>query len=111
MLGDKCVVAGYAKLPQATAAAQVYQMVTMVLLVDKNTDEVLDASVTLVTPVARTFVEALLVGSNLVTEQDAFLAEISANYGGGAQRAIKQAYKDLCERYAEMKELGEPPAR
>lgn len=107
MAGDRCIVGGYARLPQATAAAQVYQMVAMVALVDKRTDTVIEASVTLVTPVARAFVEGLLVGSNLLSGQDEFLEEIGLNYGGGAQKAIKQAFKDLCDRYLEMRSRGE----
>jgi hypothetical protein len=104
--GDRCVACGYAKLPQQTAAAQVYQMVTIVTLVDKTTDTVLEASVTLITPVARSFVETILVGSNLITDQEQVLQELRVNYGGGAQKAVKQAYRDLCDRYAEMKAAG-----
>jgi hypothetical protein len=104
--GDRCIACGYAKLPQQTAAAQVYQMVTIVTLVDKSTDTVLEASVTLITPVARSFVESLLVGSNLIADQEQVLQELRVNYGGGAQKAVKQAYRDLCERYAEMKAAG-----
>jgi len=104
--GDRCIACGYAKLPQQTAAAQVYQMLTIVTLVDKTADVVLDASVTLVTPVARSFVERLLVGSNLVTDQERILQELRVNYGGGAQKAVKQSYRDLCERYADMKAAG-----
>jgi hypothetical protein len=81
-------------------------MFTMVTLVDKTTDTVLEASVTLITPVARSFVETLLVGSNLVTDQERILQELRVNYGGGAQRAVKQAYRDLCERYSDMKSAG-----
>ena len=106
MAGNRCVACGYAKLPQATAAAQVYQMLTVAVLVDKGTDVVEQASVSLVTPVAREFVEGMLVGSNLVTGQEHFLEELTMNYGGGAQRAVRQAYRDLCERYAEMKKTG-----
>jgi hypothetical protein len=106
LTGDRCVACGYAKLPQQTAAAQVYQMVTIVTLVDKTTDTVLEASVTLITPVARSFVETLLVGSNLVSDQERVLQELRVNYGGGAQKAVKQAYRDLCDRYAEMKAAG-----
>jgi hypothetical protein len=104
--GSKCIACGYAKLPQTTAAAQLYQMVTIVVLVDKTTDSVLEASVTLITPVAREFVEKLLVGSNLVSDQERFLEEMTENYGGGAQKAVKQAYRDLCERYLELKAGG-----
>ena len=65
---------------------------------------------TLLTPVARDFVEELLVGSNLLTDQERVLDELQVNYGGGAQKAVKQAYKDLCERYLEMKHgLPAPP--
>jgi len=106
MSNDRCVACGYAKLPQATAAAQVYQMLTVAVLVDKKSDVIERASVTLVTLVAREFVENLLVGSNLVTGQERFLEDLRVNYGGGAQRAVRQAYRDLCERYAEMKKVG-----
>lgn len=106
MTGTRCIACGYAKLPQQTAAAQVYQMVTIVTLVDKTTDTVLEASVTLITPVARTFVESLLVGSSLAADQERILEELRVNYGGGAQKAVKQAYRDLCERYQEMKHAG-----
>ncbi|MBC7294558.1 MAG: DUF3870 domain-containing protein [Thermoleophilia bacterium] len=106
MAGNECVVCGYAKLPQATSAAQLYQMLTIVARVDKTTDVVQKASVSLVTPVAREFVEELLIGSNLVTGQEKFLEELTTNYAGGAQRAIRQAYRDLCERYLEIKRGG-----
>ncbi len=103
MAGDRCVVCGYAKLPHSTAAAQLYETVTIAALVDKATDVVERASITLVTPVARGFVEDLLTGSNLLTGREHFLEEIAVNYGGSAQKAIKQAYRDLCERYVEMR--------
>jgi hypothetical protein len=103
MPGNRCIACGYARLPHTTAAAQVYQTVTIVALVDKLTDTVLKASVTLVTSTAREFVEELLVGSNLLTEQELVLGELRVNYGGGAQKAVKQAYRDLCERYVDMK--------
>jgi hypothetical protein len=106
MASNKCVVCGYAKLPQATAAAQVYQMLTIAVMVDKTTDVVQAASVSLITPVARGFVEDLLAGSNLMTEQESFLEELRVNYAGGAQRAVRQAYRDLCERYLELKRAG-----
>jgi hypothetical protein len=103
MAGNRSIVCGYAKLPHTTAAAQVYQMVTIVVLVDRQTDTIEQASITLITDVARSFVEGLLVGSNLLDDQEHFLEEMEANYGGGAQKAVKQAYRDLCERYLEMK--------
>lgn len=104
MEGDRCVACGYAKLPQTTAAGQVYQMVSLVAMIDKSTDVVRRVSVTLITPVARDFVEEVLVGTNLVTGQEEVLEELRLNYGGSAQKAVMQAYRDLCERYREMKE-------
>jgi len=103
MKGDKCVACGYAKLPQTTAAGQVYQMVSLVAMIDKKTDVVSKASVTLITPVAQEFVEKILVGTNLVTGQEEVLEELRVNYGGSAQKAVIQAYRDLCERYQEVK--------
>jgi Domain of unknown function (DUF3870) len=106
MAGNHCIVCGYAKLPHNTAAAQVYQMVTIVVLVDRETDTIEQASITLITDVAQSFVEGLLVGSNLLHDQERFQEEMEANYGGGAQKAVKQAYRDLCERYLEMKQAA-----
>lgn len=103
MAGGRCLVCGYARLPQSIAAAQVYQTLSIVALVDKITDKILEASVTLVTPVARSYVENLLIGSNLVTDQERIIEELQQNYGGTAQKAVKQAYRDLCERYLQMK--------
>jgi hypothetical protein len=109
MPGSRCIACGYARLPHTTAAAQVYQTVAIVALVDKTTDVIEKASVTLVTSTAREFVEELLVGSNVLTDQSAVLDELRVNYGGGAQKAVKQAYRDLCERYFDMKQ-GRSPA-
>jgi hypothetical protein len=111
MPGTRCIACGYARLPHTTAAGQIYQTVAIVALVDKKDDVIQKASVTLVTPTAREFVEELLVGSNLVTDQELILEELRHNYGGGAQKAVKQAYRDLCERYADMKQGRLPPAQ
>ena len=75
MTGKRCVVCGYARFPQATAAAQVYQMLTIAALVDKETDVIERASVTLVTPVAREFVEELMAGMHILGDAERFLAE------------------------------------
>ncbi|HZJ03495.1 MAG TPA: DUF3870 domain-containing protein [Thermoleophilia bacterium] len=102
MVGNEAVVCGYAKLPSGTAAGQVYQMLVLVARVDRRTHIVQAASITLITPVAREWVESILLGSHLVDGQVAVLDEFETNYNGGAQKAIKQAYRDLCERYAEL---------
>src|SRR5680860_34812 len=68
-----------------------------------DAEEARKASVTLITPVAQEFVEKILVGTNLVTGQEEVLEELRVNYGGSAQKAVIQAYRDLCERYQEVK--------
>ncbi len=108
MAGHEAVVCGYAKLPSGTAAGQVYQMLVLVARVDRRTHIVQAASITLITPVAREWVEDILVGSHLVDGQAAVLDEFETNYIGGAQKAIKQAYRDLCERYSELRNAPRP---
>jgi len=90
--GSRCIVGGYARLPQATAAAQVYQMVAMVALVDKTTDIVLEASVTLVTPVAVPSSKGCS-WARTYSRQEEFLEEIAVNYGGGLRRRSSRLSK------------------
>lgn len=96
-----CMVVGHAMMPKGTATRDLHVTLSMVARVDRATHEVLEASITLTTPVNRSWVEGVLVGQHLLDEPSAFEQRIERDYLGPAQRAIIQCYRDLVRRYRE----------
>jgi hypothetical protein len=102
------IVAGYSKFPQNTSAEQLHSVLAMVVRVDTSTHLVVEASTTLVTPVAEKFIQELLVGRDLLHGSEDFIQQIQTRYFGHAQRGLIFAYRDLVNRYiAVLKEEAE----
>lgn len=106
-MDSDCLVVGHAMMPKGTATRDVHATLSMVARVERATHEVLEASITLTTPVNRSWVEGLLVGERLLDEHSPFVERIERDYLGPAQRAIVQCYRDLARRYRE--DLEEVP--
>jgi Domain of unknown function (DUF3870) len=100
-MDDAVVIAGYGKLPQGTSVEQLHKVLALVVLVDRPTGVVLDASSTLMTPVGDRFVCHHLRGLNLVRDSPRFISAITDGYQGHAQKAIIAAFRDLVRRYLE----------
>jgi hypothetical protein len=95
------IVVGHSMMPKGTATRDVHETLSMVVLVDRRTHQVLRASVTLTTPVNRDWVESRLQGQSLMEEPAGFIHIVESNYWGPAQRALVQCYRDLVRRYHE----------
>ncbi len=100
-MDSDCLVVGHAMMPKGTATRDVHATLSMVARVERTTHEVLEASITLTTPVNRSWVEGLLVGERLLDQPSPFVERIERDYLGPAQRAIVQCYRDLARRYRE----------
>jgi hypothetical protein len=99
---DTMVVAGYGKLPQGTSVEQLHKVLAIVVLVNRRTGVVLDASTTLFASVANQFVCDRLKGVNLLSDAADFVALIQNSYHGLAQRAVIAAFRDLVRRFTEV---------
>lgn len=101
MKNDEILVTGYAKLPQGITATELYTIVGMSILLERNTSLILDLDCTLATQVARDFVKRLVVGKHLKN-----LEEIEAcfeeSYFGSAKKAIISAIRTCNERYLQL---------
>jgi Domain of unknown function (DUF3870) len=95
------IVIGHSMMPKGTATRDVHETLSMVVLVDVRTHEILRASVALTTAVNREWVESRLQGQNLMEEPARFVSIVESNYWGPAQRALVQCYRDLVRRYHE----------
>jgi hypothetical protein len=104
------VVVGYGKLPQGTSVEQLHKVLAVVVLVDRSTGIVMDASSTLMTSVGDRFVCHHLRGLNLTTDASSFVSKISEAYKGLAQKAIVAAFRDLVKHYREAIEMDRTTA-
>ncbi|WP_026476983.1 DUF3870 domain-containing protein [Alkaliphilus transvaalensis] len=91
-------ISGYAKLPSGTTAEELYKVVAVGVLVDKNTGKILDADCSLVTEVAKKHVNRILVGKNLLRFEEIEEA-FNNRYFGTVKKALISSTKKCCEKF------------
>jgi hypothetical protein len=81
------LITGYAKLPQGITATELYTIVAVGLVVNRDTGEIINSDCSLVTQVARDFVRMLVQGKSLKHIED-IEAVFNARYFGSARKAL-----------------------
>jgi hypothetical protein len=94
-------VTGYAKLPQGITAAELYSIIAVGMMVDRNTGVIADVDCTLATEMGKNFVKSLVVGKNL-NEVEAIDAEFNENYFGSAKKALISAIRTCNEKFRQI---------
>lgn len=94
-------ITGYAKLPQGITATELYRVIAVGLIVDRQSGEILDADCSLVTRVARDFVKKLIIGKDL-KEIEEIQREFSKKYYGSAKKALISALRTCNEKYNQI---------
>jgi hypothetical protein len=102
-------VAGYAQLPQSTGAGVMWRHLTLIVRIDTRSGLVVDASTTLATRVADSFVAELLIGSEPVRDQEHIVSTVERAYFGNGRKAIIGAIRDLVARLRESGTLPSGP--
>ena len=95
---NEIFVSGYAKLPSNITASKLYEVIAVVILVDKNTGDILDAECTLSTRLGRDFVNYILIGKN-IKDVEIINKEMDEKYFGTAQKAVVTAFKNCKKKY------------
>lgn len=90
---------GYARLPQGTAASEMYKVMALVILVDIRTGIIVDADCTLSVPISERFVKKALVGGNLRDNLENLVQRLSKTYQGTAKKAIITALRVIADKY------------
>lgn len=101
MKNDEVFLTGYAKLPEGITAKELYGVVALGMVVDRETSEILEAEPTLSTHVARNFVAKLLVGeklNNIIDIENKF----RHNYFGSAKKAVLTAIRLCYKNYKKI---------
>lgn len=94
-------ISGYAKLPTGTTAEELYKVIALGIIVDKNTGIILDADCSLVTTVAKLHVHKLLVGKNILNFEE-IENEFKSRYYGPAKKALISAFKKCHIKYKQI---------
>lgn len=90
----------YAKLPEEMPSAYCYKGIDIGLVIDTQTGKVVDASFTLITEEARTFLKEIILDHDLHKEGiDPIIESIKCRFFGSSQKAICVALRGVFEKY------------
>ncbi|SCY99797.1 DUF3870 domain-containing protein [Alkaliphilus peptidifermentans] len=99
----KIFISGYAKLPTGTTAEELYKVIALGIILDKNTGEILDADCSVVTSVAKEHVRELLVGKNL-KNIEAIEEEFKNRYYGSVKKSLISSVRKCYTKYIQILE-------
>lgn len=94
-------ISGYARLPQGITAEEMYSVIVVGMIVDRDTGLIKDAECSLVTDLAKRFIRDLLIGKsidNLVLIEEA----LTLRYFGSARKALISAIKIAYDKYRQI---------
>ncbi len=100
---DTVFITGYAKLPHGITSSELYKVIVVGVIVNKNTGVIEDVDCSLVTSVARKFVKFLITGEN-IRDYNTLAKKISERYHGSARKALMSAFKIINEKYNNLLE-------
>jgi len=92
-------ITGVAKPAKDDPIANDYQVFFLSLVVDRETDIVIDATCNTARDMTKDFIRSLLVGRNLTDELEEMVADIRHRFFGLAQKPLIVALKDAYNRY------------
>ncbi len=93
------IFVGHGKPPADTVSGQMYSILSVVCEVDMATGVIIAAEFTVATELAKDYLNRLLTGRNLGTDEDAIVAELESCSFSGTQKALIQAFRDTAKRY------------
>jgi len=93
------IFVGHAKPPANTVSGKMYAILSVVCEVEMETGVIVAAEFTVATELAKDYLNRLLSGRNLNSDEDAIVAELERCYFSGTQKALIQAFRDMTKRY------------
>jgi len=105
MVNSAIFVTGYAKLPQGITAKELYSVIAVGVVVDRESGMILNADCTLATELAKSFVKNILVGTS-INDIELIETRFKSLYFGSARKSILSALKTCHEKYKQIIENG-----
>ena len=96
------IVSGFAQLPKGSTAYEAFKVVGVVLVIDPDTTQIIDADFTFVTTLSAKFLASIIVGYYLNQGIEPLLARIRERCFLSSQASIIQAVRACYIHYAEV---------
>jgi len=104
---ELCLFSGYARLPSNTTAQKIYEELALVLVIDLDTGVVRNAECTMVTGLAKEFVNNLIIGYDMNQGIDPLIRRFERQYQGHLKKALTSSLKMIGAQYADhVKQLN-----
>lgn len=103
-MNDLVLFSGYAKLPIGITAGELYKIVGVVVTVDMQSGEIIEADCTLATELARHHIARALIGHGLEEGPEKIAAVVDHIYQGNAKKSIITAIRIIFDKYRSYKE-------
>lgn len=100
---DLCLFSGYARLPSNTTAQKIYEELVLVMVIDMDTGVVHNAECTMVTGVAKEFVNSLIIGYDMNQGIEPLVKTFEHRYQGHLKKALASSIKMIGAQYAEVR--------
>lgn len=100
---ETILLSSYVKLPTNTTAQKIYDQLVLVAVVDINTGRIVKVDCSLVTALAKSFLNQIMAGYNLNSGVAELQEKIDRWYYGHLKKSLLTAAKLLCVQYDEFK--------
>ncbi|MCE5285366.1 MAG: DUF3870 domain-containing protein [Pelosinus sp.] len=104
---DLVLFSGYAKLPIGITAGELYKIVGVVVTVEMQSGEIIEADCTLATELARRHIARALIGHCLQEGPEKLAKIVEHIYQGNAKKSIITAIRIIFDKYHSYKEALE----
>ena len=104
MMYDKrtIYVTGTAKIGKTDPIASLYELFFVGLIIDRNTHIVIDFTCNMVRDVTSDFIKSIVVGYDIVNNEDLIISEIKERFHGLAQKTVCASIKDGRNKYLNL---------
>ena len=92
-------VTGQAKPGKEDAINNVYQVYSLSLIIDPQTDVIQDLACTCAFEMTNNFLRSMICGKNFITDKDLIMSEVKTRFLAISQKTFMAAFKDAQNRY------------
>lgn len=97
-------ITGQAKPAREDAISQVHGVFYLSLIIDTETDRILDAQCNSILPMTDKFVHSLVTGYDILHQMDQMESQIKTRYFALTQRALLACLKDARSQYLNLRQ-------
>lgn len=96
-------VTGIAKISGNDPISDIFDSFFIGLILERDTGKIVDVTCNMVRDVTSDFIRSLMLGYDIVNDEENVTAEIRDRFHGIAQKAVIAAFKDARNRYMMLK--------